>query len=77
MSITVFEQQDIEDAGIRDFEDAARNTPNFSVFDGAGSRYFYNYSIRGLGNNNFLARDAVSFYVDDVAYDYGGFIGMV
>ena len=76
ISITVFEQQDIEDAGIRDFEDAARNTPNFSVFDGAGSRYFYNYSIRGLGNNNFLARDAVSFYVDDVPYDYGGFIGL-
>ncbi|MEM9487116.1 MAG: TonB-dependent receptor plug domain-containing protein, partial [Cyanobacteria bacterium P01_F01_bin.116] len=76
ISITVFENQDIQDAGIRDFEDAARNTPNFSIFDGSGSRGFYFYSIRGLGNNNFLSRDAVSFYVDDVPYDYGGFIGL-
>ena len=75
ISITVFERQDIQDAGINDFEDAARNTPNFSVFDGSDSRSFYFYSIRGLGNNNFLSRDAVSFYVDDVPYDYGGFIG--
>ncbi|MGD1896974.1 MAG: TonB-dependent receptor [Phormidesmis sp.] len=76
ISLTVLEQQEIEDADIGDFEDVARNTPNFSVFDGAGSRAFYSYSIRGLGNNNFLARDAVSFYVDDVPYDYGGFIGL-
>lgn len=76
ISITVLDEQETEDADIGDFEDVARNTPNFSVFDGSGSRYFYNYSIRGLGNNNFLARDAVSFYVDDVPYDYGGFIGL-
>lgn len=76
ISITVLDQQELEDAAIDDFEDIARNTPNFSVFDGSGSRYFYNYSIRGLGSNNFLSRDAVSFYVDDVPYDYGGFIGL-
>ncbi|MEM7065550.1 MAG: TonB-dependent receptor [Cyanobacteria bacterium P01_B01_bin.77] len=76
ISITVFERQDIQDAGINDFEDVARSTPNFSVFDGSDSRSFLFYSVRGLGNNNFLSRDAVSFYVDDVPYDYGGFIGL-
>ncbi|MGD1953553.1 MAG: Plug domain-containing protein [Leptolyngbyaceae cyanobacterium] len=49
--MTVFERQDIQDAGINDFEDAARSTPNFSIFDGSDSRSFLFYSIRGLGNN--------------------------
>ncbi len=76
LSLTVLDEQAIEDANISNFENTARDVPNFSIFDGSGSRTFYNYSIRGLGNNNFLSRDAVAFYVDDVSYDYGGFLGL-
>lgn len=74
ISITVLTQEEIEDANITDLEGIAQNTPNFSVFSASGSRYFNYYSVRGLSNNNFTSRDAVGFYVDDVPYDYGGFI---
>lgn len=30
--------------------------------------------MRGLSNNNFLSRDTVGFFVDDVPYDYTGFL---
>lgn len=74
ISITVLTADDIDDADIVNLEGFAENTPNFSVFSASGSRYFNFYSIRGLSNLNFASRDAVGFYVDDVPYDYGGFI---
>ncbi len=74
ISITVLTADQIEDANIVTLEGIAENTPNFSVFNASGSRYFSYYSIRGLSNFNFASRDAVGFYVDDVPYDYGGFI---
>ena len=73
ISITALTEQDIEDANITTLEDISANTPNFSVFQ-FGSRAFTNYSIRGLGNSNFLSRDAVGFYVDGVPYDWAAFI---
>ncbi|MEO0825514.1 MAG: TonB-dependent receptor, partial [Cyanobacteria bacterium J06642_9] len=74
ISLTVLSEQDIEDADITTLEDIAQSTPNFSVFSGSGSRSFNYYSVRGLSNFNFSSRDAVGFFVDDVPYDYGGFI---
>jgi iron complex outermembrane recepter protein len=74
ISITVLPQQAIEDAGINSLEGVAALTPNFSTFPTGGSNLFTTYSVRGLGNSNFLSRDAVGFYVDDVPYDYGAFI---
>ncbi|MEM9541971.1 MAG: TonB-dependent receptor [Cyanobacteria bacterium P01_E01_bin.42] len=74
ISITVLTEDTIEDADIVNLEGIAQNTPNFSVYGAAGSRSFNYYNIRGLSNFNFISRDAVGFYIDDLPYDYGGFI---
>ncbi|MBC1218077.1 TonB-dependent receptor plug domain-containing protein, partial (plasmid) [Trichormus variabilis ARAD] len=76
LSLTVIPQQEIEDAQIRSFQDIANNTPNFSFLPTtAGSADFSYYSVRGLNNFNFLAnQDTVGFYIDDVPFDYGGFL---
>ncbi|PSB49536.1 TonB-dependent receptor [Cyanosarcina cf. burmensis CCALA 770] len=74
ISITPFTEQQLEDTNTTSFTDVARRTPNFSIFDATGSRYFNIYSIRGLSNSNFASRDAAGFYIDDIPYDYGGFI---
>ncbi len=73
-SITVLGEQELEDAGVNSLNDIAGNTPNLSLFSFGDSRYFNNYSIRGLSNFNFLSRDAAGFFVDDVPYDYGSFL---
>ncbi|TAE55095.1 MAG: TonB-dependent receptor [Nostocales cyanobacterium] len=76
ISLTVIPQQQIEDAQIRSFQDIANNTPNFSFLPTTGgSADFSYYSVRGLNNFNFLAnQDTVGFYIDDVPFDYGGFL---
>ena|GEM_PF-69160 len=74
ISITVLTDQQIEDADIDRFRSVADNTPNYTVFDATGGRFFDYYSIRGLSNFNFSSRDAVGFFIDDVPYDYGGFL---
>ena len=75
VSLTVLTEDELEDSQIRTFQEIARNTPNFyfNPVNSAGS-YFSFYSIRGIGNANFINRDAVGFYVDDIPYDYGGFL---
>ncbi|MEO0767970.1 MAG: TonB-dependent receptor [Cyanobacteria bacterium J06649_4] len=75
ISLTALTQETLEDGQIDSLQDIARSTPNF-YFNPvtAGGNYFSYYSIRGLGNSNFLNRDAVGFYIDDVPYDYGGFL---
>lgn len=76
ISLTVIPQRELEDAQIDSIQSIANNTPNFTFFRGsAGASYFNYYSIRGLSNFNFLSpQDNVAFYVDDVPYDYGGFL---
>ena len=75
ISLTVLPEQVVEDANITSLAEVAANTPNFSASAfGGDSRYFLNYSIRGLGNSNFLSRDAVGVYIDDVPYSYGSFL---
>ncbi|NET09396.1 MAG: TonB-dependent receptor [Symploca sp. SIO2B6] len=74
ISITVLTEEQIEDAGITTLDDISQRTPNFAVFSATGNRFFNFYSIRGLPNVNFASRDTVGFFVDDVPYDYGGFI---
>ncbi|NJO98762.1 MAG: TonB-dependent receptor plug domain-containing protein [Pleurocapsa sp. CRU_1_2] len=73
-SITVLGEQELEDARVNSLNDVAGNTPNLSLFSFGDSRYFNNYSIRGLSNFNFVSRDAAGFFVDDVPYDYGSFL---
>ncbi|MEM6868751.1 MAG: TonB-dependent receptor plug domain-containing protein, partial [Cyanobacteria bacterium P01_C01_bin.121] len=75
VSVTALTEAELEDSQIRTFQEIARNTANFyfNPVNSAGS-YFSFYSIRGLGNANFINRDAVGFYVDDVPYEYGGFL---
>lgn len=75
ISLTVLTRDELEDAQINSLQDIAGHVPNFyfNPINAAGS-YFSYYSIRGLGNSNFLNRDAVGFYIDDVPYDYGGFL---
>ncbi|MEM9218019.1 MAG: TonB-dependent receptor [Cyanobacteria bacterium P01_F01_bin.150] len=74
ISITVLTEEQLEDADIVTLEDISQNAPNFSVFSSTGNRFFNFYSIRGLSNSNFASRDTAGFFVDDVPYDYGGFI---
>ncbi|NEP57136.1 MAG: TonB-dependent receptor [Symploca sp. SIO2G7] len=72
VSITAIPRQEIEDADITSIRDISTNTPNFASF--TPGRSFILYSVRGLSNFNFLSRDPVAFYVDDVPYDYSGFL---
>lgn len=76
ISLTVIPQRELEDAQIDSLQSIANNTPNFTFLRGsAGASYFNYYSIRGLSNFNFLSpQDNVAFYVDDVPYDYAGFL---
>lgn len=74
ISITVITEQEIEDADITSLSKISANTPNFSTF--TPNRNFIIYSVRGLSNFNFLSRDPVAFYVDDVPYDYTGFLDL-
>lgn len=67
ISLRVFGQEELEDTQVNSLNDIANNTPNF--FSTAGDRYFNFYSIRGLGNGNFLSRDSVGVFVDDVPYE--------
>lgn len=68
ISLTTLDRQEIEDAKIDSFRDVAANTPNF--FTTVSDRAFNFISIRGLGNGNFLSRDSIGFFVDDVPYEY-------
>ena len=75
LGITVLTESELEDGQITSLQDIARNVPNFYFNPvNAGGNYFSFYSIRGVGNANFINRDAVGFYIDDVPYDYGGFL---
>lgn len=74
ISITTFTEEDIEDADLTSFEDIAGATPNFTAY--TPGRNFLLYSVRGLSNFNFLSRDPVAFYIDDVPYDYTGFLAL-
>ena len=77
ISITAFSEQEIEDANIDSLESIADSTPNFSFFgEGSNTGFFNTYSIRGLSNSNFLSRDTVGFFIDDVPLDYGGFLDL-
>ncbi|MDJ0600779.1 MAG: TonB-dependent receptor [Crocosphaera sp.] len=74
ISITVITEQEIDDADITSLSRISGLTPNFSTF--TPNRNFMIYSMRGLTNFNFLSRDPVAFYVDDVPYDYTGFLDL-
>ncbi|MDJ1184247.1 TonB-dependent receptor domain-containing protein [Roseofilum casamattae] len=77
LSITAFSEQNIQDANIDSLDSVADNTPNFSFFgEGSLTGNFNIYTIRGLANSNFLSRDTVGFFVDDVPYDYGAFLDL-
>ncbi|MEM0980346.1 MAG: TonB-dependent receptor [Cyanobacteria bacterium P01_H01_bin.58] len=73
ISITVLSNEVLEDAQIDSIEGIANNAPNvFNLPSSPGNFSFY--SIRGLGNSNFLSRDAVGFYIDGIPYDSGDFL---
>ncbi|MEM8604101.1 MAG: TonB-dependent receptor [Cyanobacteria bacterium P01_H01_bin.121] len=74
ISLTAFTAEDIEDADITSLEQVAGSTPNFTAY--TPGRNFLLYSVRGLSNFNFLSRDPVAFYIDDVPYDYTGFLDL-
>lgn len=67
ISLTVLPREELEDAQVNSVRDIAANTPNF--FTSLGDRAFNFQTIRGLGNSNYLVRDAISFYIDDVPYE--------
>lgn len=68
ISLTVLGQDDIKNARIDTIRNVAANTPNF--FTTVGDRAFNFYSVRGFSNSNFLIRDSVGFYLDDVPIEY-------
>ncbi|KAM3094589.1 TonB-dependent receptor domain-containing protein [Phormidesmis sp. 146-12] len=67
ISLTTLTRAQIEDADVSSVRDVAAQTPNF--FTSTGDRSFNFQTIRGLGNSNYLVRDAISFYLDDVPYE--------
>ncbi|MBE9009219.1 TonB-dependent receptor [Pseudanabaenaceae cyanobacterium LEGE 13415] len=67
ISLTTLTRQQIEDANINSVRKIATQTPN--LFTSVGDRSFTFQTIRGLGNSNYLVRDAISFYLDDVPYE--------
>ncbi len=67
ISLTTLTRQQIEDADVRSVRRVAAQTPNF--FTSTGDRGANFQTIRGLGNSNYLVRDAISFYLDDVPYE--------
>ncbi|NJL38930.1 MAG: TonB-dependent receptor [Leptolyngbyaceae cyanobacterium RM2_2_4] len=74
LSITVLTEQQLEDANVSSLEGIADNTPNFTFFPSGANRTAPFYSLRGVTNFNAFSRDAVGFFVDDVPYDFAGFI---
>jgi iron complex outermembrane receptor protein len=67
ISLTTLNRQFLNDAGVKSLRDVAANTPN--LYTSVGDRSFNFQTIRGLGNSNYLVRDAISFYLDDVPYE--------
>jgi iron complex outermembrane receptor protein len=67
ISLTTLNRQQLTDADVNSVRDVATQTPNF--FTTVGDRSFNFQTIRGLGNSNYLVRDAISFYLDDVPYE--------
>jgi iron complex outermembrane recepter protein len=67
ISLTVLNQKQLEDADVNSVRDVAALTPNF--FTTVSDRSFNFQTIRGLGNSNYLVRDAISLYLDDVPYE--------
>lgn len=67
ISLTTLSRQQIENADVNSLRDVAAFTPNF--FTSLGDRSFNFQTIRGLGNSNYLSRDAISVYIDDVPYE--------
>nr|WP_313933845.1 MULTISPECIES: TonB-dependent receptor [Anabaena] len=78
LSLTVIPRQELEDGQISSFSDIANNTPNFTFSSSSSGSAEYNYySMRGLSNfNAFTNQDTVAFYIDDVPFDYGGFLDL-
>ena len=74
LSITVFTEEQLDDANITSLDGIADNTPNFTFFPSGANRTAPFYSLRGVTNFNAFSRDAVGFFVDDVPYDFAGFI---
>jgi iron complex outermembrane recepter protein len=75
ISLTTFDQQQVQDGGIRTIQDIANRTPNFAAFSPSTARVFSFYSVRGLSNSNFLSqKDVIGYYVDDIPYESGAFL---
>ncbi|MEM7797415.1 MAG: TonB-dependent receptor, partial [Cyanobacteria bacterium P01_C01_bin.118] len=74
ISITTFTEQQIEDADITSLDSIADRTPNFSFFPSGANRSAPFYTIRGVSNFNAFVRDGVGFFIDDVPYDFFGFL---
>jgi iron complex outermembrane recepter protein len=67
ISLSTLNRQQIEDASINSVRDVAALVPN--LYTNTGDRSFNFQTIRGLGNSNYLSRDAISFFLDDVPYE--------
>lgn len=67
ISLTVIPRQTLEEADINSVRRVAANVPNF--FATLGQRSFNFQTIRGIGNSNYLVRDAIGFYIDGVPYE--------
>ncbi len=74
LSLTTLSETQIEDADITSLNGIADRTPNFTFYSGGANRTGQFYSVRGVSNFNAFSRDAVGFFVDDVPFDFAGFI---
>lgn len=67
LSVTVFQESDLEDRNIRSLQELAPYVPNFFLFD-LGNMGALSPTIRGLSTNVTLGSPTVGLYVDGVPY---------
>jgi len=67
-SLTAVTGPSLDRAGITSVPDLQRIVPNLSLAQAGLRSYSDNYTMRGLGNTEFLSSPAVALYVDDAPF---------
>ncbi|WP_417613628.1 TonB-dependent receptor [Parasphingorhabdus sp.] len=72
ISVTAYDQQDLDDLGIVGFEGIAQNTPGIVV--NRPTQNFNNFTSRGINTNGYSAglQSAVAIYVDELPISANG-----
>lgn len=67
ISLTVFDEYEIEDKGFRQFSDLANHSSNFTILEAGGTGMMSSY-IRGIASDTGVESSNVGIYVDGIPY---------